>query len=706
MDGDNAAEAVEAAKPAENGEMEASFQVGVIGSEVTNGEAGGEGTSAQPAPFPASSEAGGATSTLRSLSPRAHFERYKALYDSGGLDCDLTLTCADSQSVRCHAAVVAAAFPVLGQLLLGDEDGPFLDEHCVFLADFERDEVRRVVDWVYAVLVSGGGGGGDDDNPDADGEGGQQDLYIDAELATALCAGQELTTEAEAAGKKRRGRKSKWVCETCGQKKPKKIPATRSKSKAAENNNENGGSFVLPARVKVEADPDFAVNDYDEQCYEPAAFEPAIGWGGEVDDDIDDDDWGYGEKKPKAAGRKRGRPKKEPGAGRPRGRPKRVKKEWPESDDEYAPGMDIDRHNKVSDGDDDNDDDEDEWDVDRKGFAGGSDKTGCILATLPEDNVKTTHEVAEYDTDFPESSIASLQYMLSNTSGTFTHVNPAGPVLGFTKATTLMSTSYFQALVGVKAAGGSNPESLRALPLTWSSPRAAEIVHQRDMFVAAVKKVYGYSETDLFHNRATTEGRNLPGKSYRDIKQNWELKRKRMTQAMVNAHLSEMEQLLKEMKRRPDGLESPLEMGENPYAMALDPTLTCDEVENVFMVMWHRYLDPLTGRRKVEATCTPLLRATIGIAHVKSNSTRMNFDKTSRRAYRVMRLAYNIWLFRGPFALPGELHERTSAIAATYFELEQGGDSIELRNRPKYRLKLIKKDTCVNCSKSSVWGVR
>ena len=72
--------------------------------------------------------------------------------------------------------------------------------------------------------------------------------------------------------------------------------------------------------------------------------------------------------------------------------------------------------------------------------------------------------------------------------------------------------------------------SSRALPLTWSSPAASEIVHQRDMLVAAVKRVYGYSETDLFHNRATTEGRNLPGKSYRDIKQNWELKRKRMTQ--------------------------------------------------------------------------------------------------------------------------------------------------------------------------------
>ena len=83
--------------------------------------------------------------------------------------------------------------------------------------------------------------------------------------------------------------------------------------------------------------------------------------------------------------------------------------------------------------------------------------------------------------------------------------------------------------VSVYAIYEINPP-FRALPLTWSSPAASSIVHQRDMLVAAVKRVYGYSETDLFHNRATTEGRNLPGKSYRDIKQNWELKRKRMTQ--------------------------------------------------------------------------------------------------------------------------------------------------------------------------------
>ena len=76
----------------------------------------------------------------------------------------------------------------------------------------------------------------------------------------------------------------------------------------------------------------------------------------------------------------------------------------------------------------------------------------------------------------------------------------------------------------------------------------------------------------------------------------------------------------------------------------------------MFMVMWHRYPDPATNRRKVEVTCTPLLRATIGIAHVKSNSTRMNFDKTSRRAYRVMRLAYNIWLFRDAIQSCREIH--------------------------------------------------
>ena len=140
MDGDDS-EAAEAAKPAENGD------VGLGGSEVANGEI------AQPAA--AASLGGGATSTLKSLTPRAHFQHYKALYDSG-VDCDLELTCADSQGLRCHAAVVAAAFPVLGQMLLGDEDGPFLDEYSVFLADFERDEVRRVVDWVYAALVGAG----------------------------------------------------------------------------------------------------------------------------------------------------------------------------------------------------------------------------------------------------------------------------------------------------------------------------------------------------------------------------------------------------------------------------------------------------------------------------------------------------------------------------------------------------------------------
>ena len=172
MDGASAeaAEAMEAVKPAENGEMEAAYQ----GSEVANGDVG------QPA-----SVSGATSSTLKSLTPRAHFERYKALYDAG-LDCDLTLTCADSQGLRCHAAVLAAAFPVLGNILLGDEDGPYLDEYAVFLADFDADEVRRVIDWVYSVLVS----------TEDQSEDGKRDLYISEELAAAICAGHGVNSAA------------------------------------------------------------------------------------------------------------------------------------------------------------------------------------------------------------------------------------------------------------------------------------------------------------------------------------------------------------------------------------------------------------------------------------------------------------------------------------------------------------------------------
>ena len=76
MDGATAeaAEAVvEADKPLENGEMEA----GATDSKVV---ANGDLTS----------------TLLRSLTPRAHFEHYKALYDAE-LECDVTLVCADSQ---------------------------------------------------------------------------------------------------------------------------------------------------------------------------------------------------------------------------------------------------------------------------------------------------------------------------------------------------------------------------------------------------------------------------------------------------------------------------------------------------------------------------------------------------------------------------------------------------------------------------------
>ena len=76
----------------------------------------------------------------------------------------------------------------------------------------------------------------------------KRDLYIGEDLAAALCAGQELTTEGET-GKKRRGRKSKWVCEACGQKKPKKVPAATTRGKAkTENNNENGVANFGPGK--------------------------------------------------------------------------------------------------------------------------------------------------------------------------------------------------------------------------------------------------------------------------------------------------------------------------------------------------------------------------------------------------------------------------------------------------------------------------
>ena len=81
----------------------------------------------------------------------------------------------------------------------------------------------------------------------------KRDLYIGEDLAAALCAGQELTTEGETAGKKRRGRKSKWVCEACGQKKPKKVPsaATRGGKAKTENNNENGLANFVPGKIHM-----------------------------------------------------------------------------------------------------------------------------------------------------------------------------------------------------------------------------------------------------------------------------------------------------------------------------------------------------------------------------------------------------------------------------------------------------------------------
>ena len=46
---------------------------------------------------------------------------------------------------------------------------------------------------------------------------------------------------------------------------------------------------------------------------------------------------------------------------------------------------------------------------------------------------------------------------------------------------------------------------------------------------------------------------------------------------------------------------------------------------------------------------------------------------------------------RGPIALPNELHERTSAIAATYFELEQSRKAVDAKGK-------IEIKTCKVCN--------
>lgn len=141
-----------------------------------------------------------------------------------------------------------------------------------------------------------------------------------------------------------------------------------SMSSITEEQDEANNNAPIVKQVTSSTSPDFVVNDADDQGHEPE-----FDWG----EASEDDDRGYVEKKPKS-GRQRGRPKKEPGSSRPRGRPrkepgnsrpkgrpKRVKKEWPDTDDECtSDSMEIVRHNKVS----DTDDDDDDW-ADKKGFA-------------------------------------------------------------------------------------------------------------------------------------------------------------------------------------------------------------------------------------------------------------------------------------------------------------------------------------------------
>ena len=47
--------------------------------------------------------------------------------------------------------------------------------------------------------------------------------------------------------------------------------------------------------------------------------------------------------------------------------------------------------------------------------------------------------------------------------------------------------------------------------------------------------------------------------------------------------------------------------------------------------------------------------------------------------------------FRGPFTLPKELHERTSAIASTYFELEQSRKAVDAKGKMEIK-------TCKVCN--------
>ena len=73
----------------------------------------------------------------------------------------------------------------------------------------------------------------------------------------------------------------------------------------------------------------------------------------------------------------------------------------------------------------------------------------------------------------------------------------------------------------------------------------------------------------------------------------------------------------------------------------------------------------------------------VGKTDVNQNEDIISFNPTCRDTTQSQP--------RGPFALPHELHERTSAIASTYFELEQSRKAVDAKGK-------IEIKTCKVCN--------
>jgi hypothetical protein len=381
---------------------------------------------------------------MTSQGPRLHFAQYKSDYESQS-GCDLTLTCSGAETIHCHAMVVAAAFPFIGDVLLDEEEA---EENNLFLVDFSRNEVAGVINWIYSVLVNGG------DGEDC------SDLYMEQALAAALDAVPgvvaDLKKVRQQKTKKKRRRKNSFCC-SCGQQKP----------EGYLNNNvqiANGGgsddevTAVGTAKVKVEAeaDPSFYMDD-DEKFidddeyypeYEESDFDVggrgrsrALGWEDEDEEEEEEEEWD--DVKPR---RKRGRPRKSPGEPKasykkkarvkrePKVKKERVKREAFENseDDDYVPGAEK-KYESDEAGTDDSDDD----------YGGGLSRLGSVLAKLPEDKHKTHNEVEGFDQEYPHSSINYLQQMLRESQGSLQHVNVAKKILAG-RTSRFFDNSYFQ----------------------------------------------------------------------------------------------------------------------------------------------------------------------------------------------------------------------------------------------------------------------